>query len=391
MGKKLPPPAKATKPPKRSYIKQSDMPRLPLSETIRLAQSLFDEFAGKSAQPHQLAMSVDVSPTSSNWDSLTGAAIAYGLTEGGSRAERITLTQLGKRVVAPTEEGDDARARVEAVLQPRIIREFFERYNRAKFPSDKIARNVLAEMGVQSGRIDELLEVIKRNGEFAGIIHQTKTGPFVAVDDPVVDTADEALTVDSMSDEETSSPPSAKPLSPGPIAKPDATGQRVFITHGKNAKIVNQLKDLLTFGKFVPVVAEEHETTSKPVPDKVLDDMRGCFAGIIHVENEEELLDAKGEKHLKLNENVLIEIGAALALFRRNVILLVHKGVTLPSNLQGLYKCYYEGQALDYDATMKLLKAFNDFGQARSGTNERLEWSWPSLSAARSSDRPRLR
>jgi predicted nucleotide-binding protein len=71
------------------------------------------------------------------------------------------------------------------------------------------------------------------------------------------------------------------------------------------------------------------------------------------------------QKHLKLNENVLIEIGAALALYRRNVILLVHKGVTLPSNLQGLYKCYYEGQALDYDATMKLLKAFNDFAQPR--------------------------
>ena len=42
-------------------------------------------------------------------------------------------------------------------------------------------------------------------------------------------------------------------------------------------------------------------------------------------------------------------------------ILLVEKGTTLPSNLQGLYEIRYEGSELDYLATMKLLKAFNEF------------------------------
>ena len=36
-------------------------------------------------------------------------------------------------------------------------------------------------------------------------------------------------------------------------------------------------------------------------------------------------------------------------------------GVTLPSNLQGLYRCDYEGNRLEYDATMKLLKTFSQF------------------------------
>jgi predicted nucleotide-binding protein len=73
-------------------------------------------------------------------------------------------------------------------------------------------------------------------------------------------------------------------------------------------------------------------------------------------------MDSEGNVHHKINENVLIEIGAALALYRRNVILLVQKGIHLPSNLQGLYLCYYEGEKLDGDATMKLLKACNEFG-----------------------------
>jgi hypothetical protein len=42
-------------------------------------------------------------------------------------------------------------------------------------------------------------------------------------------------------------------------------------------------------------------------------------------------------------------------------MLLVESGVILPSNLQGLYEARYERGKLDYDATMKLLKAFNDF------------------------------
>ncbi|MBE6586639.1 MAG: hypothetical protein E7645_09030 [Ruminococcaceae bacterium] len=62
-----------------------------------------------------------------------------------------------------------------------------------------------------------------------------------------------------------------------------------------------------------------------------------------------------------MNENVLIEIGAAIALFKNRVILLCKKGIQLPSNLQGLYRCEYEGEQLDYQATMKLLKTFSEF------------------------------
>jgi predicted nucleotide-binding protein len=136
---------------------------------------------------------------------------------------------------------------------------------------------------------------------------------------------------------------------------------RVFITHGKNQDVVSQLKELLTFGGFTPVVAIDNETISKPVPDKVLDDMRSCDAAVIHVGAELRLMDQEGKAHRMLNQNVLIEIGAAMALYGRKFILLVERGTTLPSNLQGLYEVRYEGGRLDYESTMKLLKAFNDF------------------------------
>jgi predicted nucleotide-binding protein len=345
---------------KHAYIPQSKIPKMSLAEALKLPQGLHDNFAGKPTAPHQLALAVDISPTSSNWPNLCGASIAYGLTLGGYNAQVISLTELGSRIVAPTAEGDDISAKVEAALKPGIAKDFFENYNRAKFPQDKIAKNVLAQMGVPADRLDSVLEIMKQNGQLVGIIHQTKTGPFVAIDTP------NPISANTRSDEV------ADELPPGGVEQetevqdtstqpPTKLNQRVFITHGKNKDIVTQLKDLLTFGKFIPVVAEEHETPSKPVSDKVLEDMRSCFAGIIHVASEDELLDKTGNVHHKINENVLIEIGAAMALYAGNFILLVQKGIHLPSNLQGLYLCYYEGEKLDYEATMKLLKAFSEF------------------------------
>lgn len=138
-------------------------------------------------------------------------------------------------------------------------------------------------------------------------------------------------------------------------------GNRVFITHGKNKKILEQVKQLVEFGKFDPVVAQENETVAKSVPAKVMDDMRSCQAAVIHVGADGSLLDPDGNQVPQINGNVLIEIGAAMALYGRNFILLVEEGVNLPSNLQGLYECRYSGDELNMPATMKLLKAFNDF------------------------------
>lgn len=144
------------------------------------------------------------------------------------------------------------------------------------------------------------------------------------------------------------------------VSLPDR-GNRVFITHGHNRKILDQVKEIVAYGKFEPVVAQERETAAKPVPEKVMDDMRGCRAAVIHVGVDQVLFDKDGNEVPQINGNVLIEIGAAMALYGRQFILVVEEGVKLPSNLQGLYECRYKGNELNMEATMKLLKAFNDF------------------------------
>jgi predicted nucleotide-binding protein len=355
--------------PKRIIVSQAEIPNENLQSALRIAQAIWENFAGKSAPPHSIAMALDFSPTSGRWRNLCGSSLAYGLTEGGYNAAQIALTDLGRRIVAPTEDGESERAVVEALMKPRIQREFFQKYNRAKFPKDEIGRNVLVTMGLPKDRSEQAFEILKENGQFAGIIQHTKTGLFVAVDTPAPSRTVEGLepsdhgndlTVGRYEDIDLEE---MRPVSPTPVAAelPSPVGNRVFLTHGKNKKILEQVKELVAYGKFEPVIAQERETAAKPVPEKVMGDMRSCQAAVIHVGIDEMLFDSEGNERPQINGNVLIEIGAAMALYGKNFILLVEEGVSLPSNLQGLYECRYKGDELNMTATMKLLKAFNDF------------------------------
>lgn len=358
---------------KRLYGSQSDIPAYTLEESLRVAQALYDNFGGKPAAPHQVAIALDISPTSSTWNLLPGASIAYGLTTGGGKATEIALTDLGRKIVAPEDEGEDEAAKVEACLKPRIVREFYERYDKGKFPKDVIAKNVLVSLGVPKEKVDKTYSLVLANGNFAKLIQETKTGPFVFIDksklaiqkngnngNGVQHEPDEEEVVDEMPEELANKLSFKKPAVNNPASDVTNVKPRVFISHGKNKKIVEQLKEILTFGQFDVVISVEKESTAIPVPEKVFADMRACNAAVIHVEGELELLDKEGNVHHTINQNVLIEIGAAIALYDKQFILLCEQSLKLPSNLQGLYRCNYEGKELTYEATIKLLKAFNE-------------------------------
>jgi hypothetical protein len=88
-------------------------------------------------------------------------------------------------------------------------------------------------------------------------------------------------------------------------------GNRVFITHRMNKKIVEQVKELVAFGKFAPVVARDRET-AKPSPHDVMDEMRGCDTAVFHVGVDGLLFDGSRNEEPRISGDVLIEIGAAI-------------------------------------------------------------------------------
>lgn len=140
--------------------------------------------------------------------------------------------------------------------------------------------------------------------------------------------------------------------------KPDVK-LRVFVAHGQNMAIVEQVETMLDLADIQCEIAEKEETPAIPVPEKVFNAMRRCRAGVIVVSAEDGQRDAQG--NYSINENVLIEVGAAFVLYEKRVVLLWDKRLPVPSNLQGLYRCDFEGNELSWSAGMKLMKAINGF------------------------------
>lgn len=358
--------------PKQSRLLQTACPSVTLAEALAVPQAIKDNFAGQATVPLLVAEACGVTPASSNWRVLTGAAVAYGLTNGAYNSKEISITPLGERIVAPLVEGDSGVALKEAALRPTILGELYHQYDKNKLPKIEIAYNVLQKKGIPPERLENAWNIFRANATQTNMLRIIGGNEYLYLDlegrqsdhgnnedeNPDLEGIEKMDVPDEVLEKMNIVPP-AMPMQQS--AEPKRDKPNIFISHGKsNSVIVGQLKELLSYGQMEPIVSVERETTAIPVPDKVFDDMRNCDAGIIHIDLEEVPIGEGEQTYRRLNENVLIEIGAAIALYGKRVILLCKKGTILPSNLQGLYRCEYEGNQLDYTATMKLLKTMQE-------------------------------
>jgi hypothetical protein len=361
MAKLKPSAKKPAKPEKqRTYLSQSDVPLYSLGAALKIAQAIRDNYGNGPSKPLEVAKALQVAPTSSGFKMLAGASIAYGLTEGGWNAAQIALTPLALKILKPKDEKHPLEGKREALLKPRVISEFLSKYNDAAVPREDIAYNVLEDLGVPKARSAEVLKLIMEGAESVGFLSEIKGKKYVNLQGtaaPLVtelDVDDEVPEADRIPGEPDVPPPTTPPKAD------DVRLTRVFISHGKNKVLIDPIKELLKFGQLDAVVSIEKSTVSQPVTQKVTQDMRSCGAAIIHVDSERKLMDVDSKEHVALNENVLIEIGAAMALYGERFILLVKEGVKLPSNLQGLFEVRYAGDKLDGNETIKLMSSIND-------------------------------
>ena len=263
---------------KRSYLSQVEVPGCVLEDALRIPRAIAENYAAKPASPLNVAAALEMQPNAGRFRLLTGAAIAYGVTAGGASAPEISITPLGVRIVRPTEEGDDLLARREALLRPRLVGEFLQKYNGAPLPRAEIAVNVLLEMGVPQDRADEVLDFIIQGAESVNVLREIKGKRYVDLsgipqttsgDADIIETADAIPAAEKLDVNMT-------PVLPVRTSHSGIQERRVFITHGKNKALIDPIKKLLGFGELEPVVSVEKTSVSQPVPDKVMTDMRGC-------------------------------------------------------------------------------------------------------------------
>lgn len=352
----------------KTRVPQSDVPSISVVQAGRLAKAIAEHYAYKSTTPLRIAQALKVQPNSGSFRMLCGASAAYGFTKGAWNSPEISLEPLGQSYVRPLVEGEDERALREALLKPRVVGEFLRKYHNAPLPRHDIAKNVLLDMQVPADRTDDVLALILQGAQDVGFVRVINGKQYLDLDTVSGGSTNQLteLAAEELEDGATGEVTplveqiSELPYVPLPTASGGIPNRKVFITHGKNRSLVDLIKRFLTYAEMEPVVLVEKETVAQPIPEKVMEAMRSCSAAVIHVDADQKLIDPEGKETVMLNPNVMIEVGAAMALYGRRFILLVREGITLPSNLQGLYEVRYAGDTLDGVAVMKLLDALTD-------------------------------
>jgi len=109
------------------------------------------------------------------------SAQAYGVIE--KDGDSYSLTEIGRKILAPTNATEDKEALVRALMTPVLFSRFFTDYNGSPFPGEEHIGNVLeVRYGVPRERVEEANVLLRENGIFGGILRQTDSGMIVRLD-----------------------------------------------------------------------------------------------------------------------------------------------------------------------------------------------------------------
>ena len=317
----------------KKRVSQGDVPSVPLDEALRVPRAIADKLAKQPSRPMHVAAAMDLSPTSSRFRQICGAAIGYGLTVGGPNAAEISLTDLGRRAVSPTAEGEELAAKRAAVLTPTIEREFLIRYDGNPLPPGEFAKNVLEDLGVPTGTGTRVYDVIRANAMAVGFIKPIKDKEFVdletrsEVDEVEGETPLENADLLAVGESAAVYAVDAKPAT---LAVPVSAshGHKVFVSAVDSGEVAEQIKTLLEFGGHQVVLAHEElpDSSGRAETLDVIGVMRSCVAGVIFVKSADD-----GQAILLPTE--FMQIGAAIALFGKRFVLLIREDASMPSDL----------------------------------------------------------
>lgn len=352
----------------RARVSQQDVPRHTLPEAVRVARVIEDHYGGLAVSPMDVATSMESTPSSSWFRMLTGAAIAYGLTEGAYNANRILLTPLGQRIVAPIEEEDDKTALKEALLRPRVIREFLTRYDRKKLPPPDIARNVLASLGVDKAATERTLQVILESSRHAGVLRVMKGSDWVDLQAPsgqMMSTFGRTREAEEDPGDEVPDEGTVVAGAPADIRQnEESTPRPIFIGHGKKRGPVEKLERILTSFKVPYRVAIEEPNRGRPIPTKVRDLIQSCGSAILVFTRDEHFVDADGQDIWRPSENLVYELGATSYQYADRVVVLMEKGLQFPSNFNSIGRIEFEEDSIEAK-TMEIMQELIAMGLLR--------------------------
>jgi predicted nucleotide-binding protein len=354
------PPELRDRNPERKPRAQSDFPKATLEEAARIATAIEEVNAGRPYPPTDTAIALNMSPGGSAWRVLTAASFKYGLTTGNYKSERLEITPLALRIVAPTSSEDKAAALFQAATSPATFKAIFDYLKGKKLPLQEFFANTLVrEFSVPKEQATVAVDIFTKNAKYVGLTRTTPTGqwlgnepvnvpPDMALGEEVGEVDGERLPANtriappaSLNNEEVETPNSHDEI------KSSGKGRAIFVGHGKNRKPLQQLERILNEYRIPFKVAIGEPNAGRPISEKVAQVMQECGAAVLIFTADEEFRSVAGEEIWRPSENVVYELGAASVMYGRRIIVFKEQNVTFPTNFQDIGYIPFEKDKLD--------------------------------------------
>jgi predicted nucleotide-binding protein len=332
--------------------KTREFPVHTLQQALVIVQGIADKGAGQRMKRLLVADAIGRKPNSSEFKRLLSSSLRYELTTGTEKADFIVPTELGLKIVKPTDQEERAQGLVEACLRPELMNRILRHFNNSKLPDAAFLRNTLEKtFEVDSSHSGELAQLFAANAKFAGILRDISGSAHVMIDDPSPEpTCSEGgdgeengtgISLPELQEGQESTVASAAPAAKQTPQKP----KNIFVAHGKNHKSLGDLKKILDQFKIPCRVGLEEAHAGRPISKKVAQLMDECSAGIFIFTRDEKFMNEAGEEIWRPSENVVYELGAASKLWDNRIILLKEEGVSFPSDFSDLgYITFAEGE-----------------------------------------------
>jgi len=148
------------------------------------------------------------------------------------------------------------------------------------------------------------------------------------------------------------------------------TKKRVFIVHGHNTDVRNQVELLLTQLGYDPIVLFKEASMSRTIMEKLESESKdSCYSVVLYTKCDEGRVKGATEFNPRARQNVVFEHGYMCAKFGRDhVCALVEDGVEVPGDLSGVifipydnggvwrYEIAKEMRAIGLEADSNLIK-----------------------------------
>ncbi|MDA1189530.1 MAG: hypothetical protein O2854_07645 [Chloroflexi bacterium] len=282
-----------------------------LEQALSVAQAIQEANTGQPYDRIQLAGELGTTPSSSVFTRILGSSSRYELTQGNYNSPRISLTPLGRAVVAPTSEEERVQGLAAAAMNPDVFNAFYRRYNGKKLPESNLAKNFLSrELGVHADLVDECLKIAIANGKYAGIFHEVSGAWYVSWEQPA-----------------------STPVRPGQLELVPAQPQndpphvpdtrRVFVGHDgrpEAAQFVHGLLEGFGIGNEVVAMADDAQPVSKATAKA----MKASSAAVLVFTYPD---SGEAQSPARYRDWMLLQLGAASLQFGQSVVVFAEDGL----------------------------------------------------------------